>query len=129
MAYLRYNDIYDALSEAGYTIHKVPVERTQPGELVMILNDIDLNFECADGVNATYIPQTYVDIGWNTDDPDTIIDELVKIVSILHQNLPDATFKVGKPDIHILGQAYSVSIPLDWKITFDTSNVENILGD
>lgn len=129
MARLTYNDVYTALAENGYTIHKVPVARTAPGELVMVLNDVDLNFECSDGVNATYIPQMYVDIGWTTDDPDTIVDELIKIVSILHRELPHATFKVGKPGVHILGQSYSISIPVDWKITFDTSDVENTLED
>jgi len=123
---IRYNDIKQVLEELGYKIHRYPVERTQPGELVMVLKTIDLNFQCADGQNANYIPQTYVDIGWNTDDPDTIIDELIKIVSGLHQRFNSASFMVRDPDIDILGTAYRISIPVDWKQSFDTN--DNTVG-
>jgi len=70
--------------------------------------------------------RAYVDIGWNTDDPDTIIDELIKIVSGLHQRFNSASFMVRDPDIDILGTAYRISIPVDWKQSFDTN--DNTVG-
>ena len=119
---LQYDDIYAAFVAAGYKVHRQPVERTAPGEIVMVWDDFDLEFECSDGMDATYILHCFASVGWNADDPNVAPSSVIAVISILHQFTSDPTFKFDpKPRIEFIGTSYRISIQMDWKQYFSTS--------
>lgn len=99
-------DIKTILEGEGYTVLLQDQEATRPGELVIILLDIELRVE----TQTSYYINEYIDIYWSTDDVDSIMDDVVKISTVVTGSVNRPMFKFRKPKITKLGTAYKIDL-------------------
>lgn len=107
-----FSDICTALEGLRYTVHKEAKEKLIPGEVEVLLHNIDMDL---DSFTLYEYNTVQISIRWTETDPDIITTNITKLVYNLDQAIHQPTFKFGKPDIKRLGQLYDVTVICEYK--------------